>query len=108
VSGFVAELLDDHRLKVLVYSGQFDLICASLGTERWLDAMPWSRQHAYQAAERMPWGAAGGSPADATAGFVQREGLLRRVLVAGAGHYVPYDQPRNSAEMVRRFLLAEE
>ena len=29
-------------MKVLIYSGQFDLVCHHLGTEKMLDALPWS------------------------------------------------------------------
>ena len=30
------------HVQVLVYSGQFDLVCQHLGTEKMLDALPWS------------------------------------------------------------------
>ena len=101
VTGLIPNLMDRYKLKVLVYSGQFDLICCALGTDRWVDSMQWSGQADYVKAARVPW-QVGGS----LAGFVQHTGLLRRVIVSNAGHYVPYDQPRNSVEMIQDWLLA--
>eukprot|EP01063_Lacrimia_lanifica_P010247 TRINITY_DN16978_c0_g1_i1.p1 TRINITY_DN16978_c0_g1~~TRINITY_DN16978_c0_g1_i1.p1 ORF type:complete len:415 (+),score=91.13 TRINITY_DN16978_c0_g1_i1:69-1313(+) len=103
VTPLVAALLDKHGVRVLVYSGQFDLICAALGTDRWVDAMAWTGQPAYRADTRSAWHGADG----VLAGYVQAARGLTRVVVGGAGHYVPHDQPAHSAEMVRRFLLED-
>jgi len=101
VSPAIAALLDTHKLKVLVYSGQFDLICCALGTDRWVSALGWAGRHQYATTERTAW-----LPNKVLAGYVQRAGLLRRVIVSNAGHYVPFDQPKNSAQMIEEFLLS--
>ena len=97
----IAALLDRYELKVLVYSGQFDLICCALGTDRWVAAMDWKGKREYGAADRHPWYV----NSSVLAGYTQVSGLLRRVVVSNAGHYVPYDQPEASAQMIREFLL---
>jgi carboxypeptidase C (cathepsin A) len=153
------------QVKVLVYSGQFDLICCALGTERWVQALQWHNADAFRGASRDPWltpaplsGPAGGAgaaaggggraaghtavhtagQAAATAGLavsasgvstggagpmpvqqqqqagmalagykqVDPSGLLTRVLMSDAGHYVPHDQPANALSMLRDFLTS--
>lgn len=42
-------------LRVLVYSGQFDLVCNHLGTERMLENLPWSGQQGFLRASSGVW-----------------------------------------------------
>jgi len=93
-------LLENYR--ALVYSGQFDLICNSLGTEKLYWNLEWSGQLAYQSAARKPWKVNG-----TMAGLARSAGNLTQLLVLGAGHMVPRDQPANSLAMLNRFLSDE-
>mmetsp|Transcript_65976 Transcript_65976/g.103844 ORF Transcript_65976/g.103844 Transcript_65976/m.103844 type:complete len:494 (-) Transcript_65976:135-1616(-) len=89
-------------LRVLVYSGQLDIIIASALTERFLPYLEWQRSENFLAAPKKVW------RVEATdvevAGFVQEVPGFQRVVVRGAGHIVPFDQPRRSLDMITRFV----
>jgi len=44
VVSYIAELLDDAKLDILMYNGDFDLVCNAQGTEMSLESMAWSGQ----------------------------------------------------------------
>lgn len=48
----VEELLNNSTVKVVVYSGQLDLICATPGTIEWVNKMNWHGSKDYLAAKR--------------------------------------------------------
>lgn len=87
------------RTQILVYSGQFDLICNSLGTSRYLQQLLWPGVGLYRAANRSVWMVDG-----KVAGFWQEGGGLVHVVVTGAGHMAPADQPAACYDMVQTFL----
>lgn len=102
VAHLIPPLLDFAGIRVLVYSGQYDLIVNLIGTERWVSAMAWSGQTAWQSAPRHAWRAGAQSPA--LDGYVKRVGLLTHAVVVGAGHMVPMDQPRAALNMLARWI----
>jgi carboxypeptidase C (cathepsin A) len=112
-----------NGVRVMVYSGQFDFICCALGTERWVHSMEWSGAEAFNSSDRLPWilpsnvqsASIRASPNEALvtsphathlAGYVQStpDRQLVRVLVHGAGHFVPYDQPAAALRMAQNFI----
>jgi carboxypeptidase C (cathepsin A) len=106
VSSLIAALLPSIR--VMVYSGQFDFICCALGTEIWVHQMEWAGAKAFNASARVPWIL---EPTDCQlssdlVGYVQStpDRQLVRVLVHGAGHFVPYDQPAAALRMAQNFI----
>lgn len=96
---FMVELLVD-KSKVLLYQGQFDLRDGVVSTEAWLKTMNWVGIEEFQAAERKVWQVKG-----ELAGYVQKWGNLSHVVVSGAGHLVPTDQPVNSQMMIEDWVL---
>lgn len=94
----IPPLLEDG-IKVLVYAGEYDLICNWLGNSRWVESMRWSGQERFASAAAAAFTVGG-----AEAGMGRSYGGLSFLKVYGAGHMVPMDQPRASLEMLRRWM----
>ncbi|KAJ6576838.1 serine carboxypeptidase [Mycena sp. CBHHK59/15] len=90
---YVAALLE-RDVHVLIYVGTYDWICNWVGNERWTLAMEWTGQKEFSNQELKPWG----NWTDRSA-----EGLTF-ATIDGAGHMVPYDKPKESLELVQRWL----
>ncbi|XP_066571755.1 putative serine carboxypeptidase CPVL isoform X2 [Amia ocellicauda] len=100
IKPWLAVLMEKYR--VLMYSGQLDVIVAAPLTERFLPTVPWSKSEEYKKAQRFYWKV---SPDDTeVAGFVRQVGEFYQVIVRGGGHILPYDQPERSFDMIDRFL----
>mmetsp|Transcript_30108 Transcript_30108/g.82717 ORF Transcript_30108/g.82717 Transcript_30108/m.82717 type:complete len:270 (+) Transcript_30108:713-1522(+) len=92
-----------HNLKMLVFSGDDDSVCATSGTQTWLwDISP----NATATRSFAPWRVEG-----QTAGFWTTYDMGERtnatwsfVTVHGAGHEVPACRSMEALEMFRRFL----
>ncbi|KAK7886255.1 hypothetical protein WMY93_025876 [Mugilogobius chulae] len=100
IKPWLGELFDNYR--VLIYSGQLDVIVAAPLTERFLPTVNWSRAAEYKKAPRFPWKV---QPSDTeVAGYVRQVGEFFQVIIRGGGHILPYDQPVRSFDMIDRFL----
>ncbi|OVA17989.1 Peptidase S10 [Macleaya cordata] len=93
----IPTLLEDG-IKLLVYAGEYDLICNWLGNSRWVDAMEWSGHQEYVASPTVPFVVDG-----AEAGVLKTYGPLSFLKVHDAGHMVPMDQPKAALEMLKRW-----
>ena len=101
---FVDELVTllDAQYKVLIYSGQLDVIIGAALTERFLPSVPWHGQAAYKAASKAVWRI---NPSDKeVAGYARVVGNFTQVVVRAAGHIVPGDQPERALDMISRFV----
>jgi carboxypeptidase C (cathepsin A) len=87
------------ELRVLIYSGIYDMDCNFMGTDAWLQALDWSFGAELKSRRRTPWKEDG-----AIVGWARAAQSLTQVLVANAGHLVPMDQPKVALEMLDRFL----
>ncbi|GJT88328.1 serine carboxypeptidase-like protein [Tanacetum coccineum] len=85
----------DQGIELLVYAGEYDLICNWLGNSRWVNAMSWSRQKDFVAASNVSFLVDGKE-----AGVLKNHGPLTFLKVHDAGHMVPMDQPRASLKML--------
>ncbi|XP_073156558.1 serine carboxypeptidase-like [Henckelia pumila] len=94
----IPALLEDG-IKLLVYAGEYDLICNWLGNSRWVHAMEWNGQKGFVAARTVPFAVDG-----LEAGLQKGHGPLTFLKVHNAGHMVPMDQPKASLEMLRRWM----
>ncbi|XP_030958809.1 serine carboxypeptidase-like [Quercus lobata] len=94
----IPALLEDG-IKVLVYAGEYDLMCNWLGNSRWVQALEWSGQKQYEASPTVPFVVDG-----AEAGLLKSHGPLTFLKVCDAGHLVPMDQPNVSLQMLRRWM----
>ncbi|XP_068094770.1 LOW QUALITY PROTEIN: probable serine carboxypeptidase CPVL [Hyperolius riggenbachi] len=100
IKPWLAVLMDNYR--VLLYSGQLDVIVAAPLTERFLQTVPWSRLEEYKKAERSVWKIR--KTDSEVAGYVRVAGEFAQVIVRGGGHILPYDQPERSFVLIDRFI----
>jgi len=86
-------------VRVLIYSGMYDLICEYMGGEAWLEAMQWQYQQQFNSAAYTNW-----NLNSTVAGHYKQAGLLTWLEVEKAGHMVPHDQPYPALSMFQAFL----
>lgn len=91
----VDELLSRGE-SVTIYNGQVDLICATIGTEAWVQKLKWQGLKEFNSIGRTPLYCDGSE----TKGFVKSYKNLRFFWVLGAGHFVPADQPCVALKML--------
>ncbi|KAL6276199.1 hypothetical protein ACE6H2_019800 [Prunus campanulata] len=94
----IPALLEDG-IKVLVYAGEYDLICNWLGNSNWVHAMEWSGQKAFGASSTVPFKVGG-----TEAGLLKSHGALTFLKVHNAGHMVPMDQPEAALQMLTSWM----
>ncbi|KAJ7039097.1 serine carboxypeptidase [Mycena alexandri] len=87
---YVAALLE-RGVRVLIYVGTYDWICNWVGNERWTLAMD----------NLKPWGT---GKTNSRIGLTRSAMGLTFATIEGAGHMVPYDKPKESLELVKRWL----
>lgn len=90
------DLMDNYR--VLLYSGQVDIIVAYPLTVNYLQKLNSSLSEVYKNANRNIW-----TVDREIAGFVKVAGNLTDLLVRDAGHMVPTDQPVWALDLIYRF-----
>jgi len=96
---FDVPLILKAGVRVVVYSGDLDLICNWMGGYEWVTAMSWSGQTAFVNAPQVTWHVSGNS-----AGMAQTAQGLTFVRVYQAGHMVPHDQPANALALLANVL----
>ncbi|KAI8539745.1 hypothetical protein RHMOL_Rhmol09G0206600 [Rhododendron molle] len=94
----IPALLEDG-IKLLVYAGEYDLICNWLGNSRWVHAMEWTGQKEFVASPEVSFEVDGSE-----AGILKSQGPLSFLKVHDAGHMVPMDQPKAALEMLKRWI----
>ena len=99
---YIAELLDDAHIDILMYNGDLDLACSSQSTELSLESMDWSGAEEWKYPDTTKWQQwnVDGSPAGHTKSF----GNLQFLVVYNSGHFVPINQARNSLNMIGRLI----
>ncbi|GMJ13328.1 serine carboxypeptidase-like 50 [Hibiscus trionum] len=96
---YMVELLV-KKSKVLLYQGLYDLKDGVVSTEAWVKTMEWEGIEKFMMADRVIWRVKG-----ELAGYLQKWGGLTHVVVSGAGHLLPADQPLNSQAMIEDWVL---
>ncbi|MED6116742.1 hypothetical protein PIB30_103030, partial [Stylosanthes scabra] len=96
----VEELLRINTTKVLIYQAQYDLLAGQVQTDAWVKTMKWEGIEEYMNAERKIWKVNG-----ELAGYVQQWKSLSNVVVLGAGHVMPLDQPVIAQAMIQNWIL---
>jgi hypothetical protein len=99
---YIAELLDDAKIQVLIYNGDRDLSTCAQGSEMLLNSMEWSGASEWIKAPRSLW-----VVGDDAAGYSKRHKGLEFVVVYNSGHLVPYNQPVNALDLITRVLKNE-
>jgi vitellogenic carboxypeptidase-like protein len=103
VTPMLVPLLENY--KVLIYSGQNDIILGPPLTEQALRGLDWSGAAAYNKARKSVW-RADKAPKD-VAGYWRQVGDFSQVVVRGAGHMVPGDQPVRALDMLTKFIAGK-
>ncbi|KAK9079108.1 hypothetical protein SSX86_000778 [Deinandra increscens subsp. villosa] len=89
-------VLLEQGIELLVYAGEYDLICNWLGNSRWVDAIVWSGKKEFVAASNVSFVVDGKE-----AGVMKSYGPLTFLKVYNAGHMVPMDQPSAALQMLQ-------
>jgi len=96
----LAEAMNNYR--VMLYSGQLDVVVAVPLTETMLRTVDWKYRAEYLSTPRQVWRV---RPDDVeVAGYVRRVRDLYQVVVRGGGHILPWDQPERAWDMIDRFI----
>lgn len=95
------EKLLEAGLPVLLYQGQFDWKDGVVSNEAWIRQLNWTGRAGYLAADRTVWRRAVDGQ---IAGYWRHYKTLHQVVVLGAGHLVPMNQPLSARDMLTRFL----
>ncbi|CAF4166665.1 unnamed protein product [Adineta steineri] len=92
------------QIPIILYSGEYDLICNHWATEAMIDGMTWNNGTGFDFGNgtfspKHPWIVDGES-----AGLIQSARNLTYILFYDASHMVPYDYPRRSRFMLHEFI----
>ena len=106
----IVELLRHARdtdFRALFYTGDFDMSCGFLGTERMLYDLNYpdltdgvQSESDWRSLDRRIW-----QPGSNPLGYVKALGNLAQVTVIGAGHLVPMNRPVASREMIYNWIF---
>jgi len=100
---YVAELLDDAGIRVIVYNGDRDISVCAQGSEKLLDEMDWDGAYGWlNEANRGLW-----IVDDQVAGYSKTYGNLDFVIVYNSGHLVPNNVPVPALDLITRFVNGE-
>jgi len=94
---YIAELLDDAGIRVLVYAGDRDLSVNLQGSEQVLNDMTWSGKRDWKVSNRYLW-----MVGDDVAGYVKTHKNLDMLMVQNSGHLVPYNVPVKGIDLIKR------
>ncbi|EDW73379.1 uncharacterized protein Dwil_GK16682 [Drosophila willistoni] len=92
----VNELLENTPLKVAVFSGGLDLICATPGTVNWIEKLDWSRKSEYLNASRTAI-----SVDRILEGYQKTGGNFTMFWINRSGHMAPADNPAAMRHVLR-------
>lgn len=99
VTPYIAELLDDAGIRVLVYAGDRDLSVNIQGSEMVLNGMDWSGKDDWKSSDRYLWMVDGDF-----AGYVKTHKNLEMLMVMNSGHLVPYNVPVPALDLIDRLV----
>jgi len=87
-----------EKYKILIYDGNFDIICNHSGVLDLVNDLDWSGAGAYRNAVRSSY-----YYGRELVGYLKRADNLRILLVRNAGHMVPLSQPPYAQQMIEQF-----
>lgn len=94
----------ESDVRVLLFSGDKDLICNHLGTEQLIHNMKFNGGTGFETSPGI-WAPRRGWTFDGEpAGYYQQARNLTYILFYNASHMVPFDWPRRSRDMLDRFI----
>lgn len=99
----VSKLLK-YGLKVVIYQGQLDMICDTLGAEKWITKLDWDGLAEFKNTNRVPLYPPSGMKDRNTGAFYKAYRNLELYYIMKAGHMVPTDNGEMALEMVKRII----
>lgn len=93
----------DAGYKVLMYSGQKDMIVPFCTTQRLMESVRWKGEQQYRVTSHTPWRLG----LTNIAGYYITIRNYTEVLIRGAGHVAPFDQPYEAYVLVNRFVYGQ-
>lgn len=88
-----------ENYKVLLYSGQLDIIVASPLTDNMINRLKWKGSEKYRRSKRQIWKVDG-----KVAGYLKKVKDFYFMIIRDAGHILPYDQPKAAFQMITQFV----
>ena len=92
-------------VKVVVYEGQLDMICGTLGAESWIAKIDWDGLPQFLNSSRKPLYAPSKRAKKETGAFLKKYKNFELYYILNAGHMVPLDAPEMALEMLRMILM---
>ena len=99
---YIAELVDDAKIDVLLYNGDLDLACSPQSTEMSLESMEWSGKESWMNPTITPWQQ--WMVGDLASGHTKHFDKLQFLVVYNSGHFVPTNQGQNALNMIGRLI----
>jgi vitellogenic carboxypeptidase-like protein len=106
-----------QNMRVLYYEGQFDLRDGPTQVRAWIDRLPWQGRKSFFSSPRTPFyiikrkglyrGRRFKHAIGKLAGTARQYQNLTHIVIPGAGHLAPQDQPVSTLEMITRFVNNE-
>jgi hypothetical protein len=84
---------------IVLIEGQYDWKDGPSGNEAWMEKIDWPFRDDFNSQERLRWTVGG-----VDAGYAKEFNNLIWVVVSGAGHLAPMDQPEACYDMVKRTI----
>ncbi|KAK0444660.1 serine carboxypeptidase [Desarmillaria tabescens] len=97
----IAALLE-RGVRVLVYAGANDWLCNWVGNERWTLGLEWSGRKDFVRKRLQEWEVGG-----KVTGKTRSAKGLTFATIDGAGHFAPYDKPKEALVMLQRWIAGE-
>ncbi|PFX24817.1 Retinoid-inducible serine carboxypeptidase [Stylophora pistillata] len=91
-------------VKVIVYEGQLDMICGTVGPELWISKLQWDGMPEFLKASRKPLYAPSKLEKRETGAFLKSYKNFGLYYILNAGHMVPIDAPEMALEMIKNVL----
>ncbi|CAI5519861.1 unnamed protein product [Closterium sp. Naga37s-1] len=88
-----------NRVPMLLYQGIYDIKDGAACSLEWMGELQWKGMERFWAVERQLWEVEG-----EVAGYWREHDMLTHVVLHGAGHEVPADQPLNSQRMIETWM----
>jgi len=92
-------------VKVVVYQGQLDMICGTLGAESWIAKLDWDGLPWFLNSSRKPLYAPSKLAKKETGAFLKNYKNFELYYILSAGHMVPIDAPEMALEMLKMILM---
>jgi Serine carboxypeptidase len=100
---YVAELLDESGIRVLIYSGDRDMTTNAQGSEMLLDTMEWSGAKGWADTRKFERGLWLPGPGQ-FGGYIKKFRNLGFLVVSNSGHLVPFNRDEIALDLITRFL----